>query len=131
MILIKRAGDPVASKNHKEHTEMSHYENVDLGKLAMLALEGAAEALRKSQPNLTREQAFAKVYCDPANRVAMKAEREASRRRIAGIPVARTEPDVMNSLTDEDIKRMVDHERRLNPYLAKGFALDIPAVPGR
>ncbi len=55
------------------------YRNIDLGALAMLALEGAAEALRKSQPELSKEQAFAKVYCDPANRVAMKAERRASR----------------------------------------------------
>ena len=58
--------------------------NIDTGALAMIALEGAAEALRKSNPSLTREQAFSRVYQDPANRIAAAAERQAARQRLAG-----------------------------------------------
>ena len=71
VLLQKRDDTPVARHQPKEHTKMNtstDYRNIDLGALAMLALEGAAEALRKSQPELSKEQAFAKVYCDPANR---------------------------------------------------------------
>jgi hypothetical protein len=35
--------------------------------------------LRKAQPQLTREQAFSKVYSDPANAELVGAERQASR----------------------------------------------------
>ena len=56
--------------------------NVDTGALAMIALEGAAEALRKSNPSLTREQAFSRVYQDPAYRVAAEAERQAAHQRF-------------------------------------------------
>ena len=82
------------TKGTYENESSTDYRNIDLGALAMLALEGAAEALRKSQPELSKEQAFAKVYCDPANRVAMKAERRSARARmIGGFRAARTEPD--------------------------------------
>ena len=60
--------------------------NIDTGALAMIALEGAAEALRKSNPSLTREQAFSRVYQDPANRIAAMAERQAARQRFADGP---------------------------------------------
>ena len=57
--------------------------NIDTGALAMIALECKAEALRKSNPSLTREQAFSRVYQDPANRIAAVAERQAARQRFA------------------------------------------------
>jgi hypothetical protein len=56
---------------------------IDTGRLALFALECAAEQLRKGNPSLTREQAFAKVYSDPSNVEITKAERSASRARFA------------------------------------------------
>jgi hypothetical protein len=45
---------------------------------AMGKLNAKADELRKVMPNLTREQAFAKVYGDPANRELATAERAAA-----------------------------------------------------
>jgi hypothetical protein len=94
------------------------YSNVDRGALAMLALEGAANAIRKTQPDLTREQAFAKAYSDPANRIAAQTERQASRERLSGFPVASNAAEVIDPDDDADIKAMIELERRLNPYLS-------------
>ena len=51
--------------------------------LAMAVLEGKAEVLRKVNPSLTREQAFSRVYTDPANAEIAQIERGASRARFA------------------------------------------------
>jgi hypothetical protein len=56
---------------------------IDTGRLALFALACAAEELRKSNPSLTREQAFARVYSDPGFSDIAKAERTASRARFA------------------------------------------------
>jgi hypothetical protein len=48
------------------------------GKIAVRILELEARELRKSHPELTREQAFAKVYSSPANVDLRRAEREAN-----------------------------------------------------
>jgi hypothetical protein len=56
---------------------------IDTGRLALFALECAAEQLRKSNPSLSEAQAFAKVYSDPAYAEVAKAERIASRARFA------------------------------------------------
>lgn len=45
----------------------------------MDALKAKAAELRKSDPKLTEEQAFAKVYADPANRKIAAAERRKNR----------------------------------------------------
>ena len=111
---IAAAGGGDFTKTEKGTKQM---QNIDRGALAMLALEGAAEALRKANPELTKEQAFAKAYTDPANREAMKAEREASRARLSGFNIARTEPEIVDPDDDAEIKRLVDEERRSNPYL--------------
>ena len=50
--------------------------------LAMAILEGKAEALRKVNPSLTREQAFSRVYKDPANAEIAKIERAANEARF-------------------------------------------------
>ena len=52
--------------------------------LAMAVLEGKAEALRKVNPSLTREQAFSRVYTDPSNAEIAQIERAASQARIRG-----------------------------------------------
>ena len=49
----------------------------------MTILEGKAEALRKSDPSLTREQAFARAYTDRANAELAKIERAANEARFA------------------------------------------------
>ena len=46
----------------------------------MSSLNAKAAELRKSHPELTEAQAFAKVYTDPANAELAKAERRASGR---------------------------------------------------
>ena len=51
--------------------------------LAMTILEGKAEALRKVNPSLTREQAFARAYTDRANAEIAKIERAANEARFA------------------------------------------------
>ena len=51
--------------------------------LAMAVLEGKAEALRKVNPSLTREQAFARIYSDTSNAEIAQVERAASRARFA------------------------------------------------
>jgi hypothetical protein len=91
--------------------------NVDVGALAMFALECAANKLRKANPSLSAEQAFAKAFSDPANREATRAEREASRRRIAGVGLAQTEPEILPTLSDADIKRLIARERARFPFL--------------
>lgn len=96
----------------KEELDMS---NVNIGALALLLLEGKATALMKAHPELSEAQAFSKVYADPANRVIAEAERRAAR---SGIPVARTEPKILSSLDDGEIKSMIDEERRRNPFLS-------------
>ena len=50
--------------------------------LAMTVLEGKAEALRKVNPSLTREQAFSRVYQDPANLEVVQIERAANEARF-------------------------------------------------
>lgn len=94
-----------------------NYATIDTVKLANFMIECAANELRKVNPSMTEQQAFTRAYCDPANARFAKAERQASRARIAGIPKARTEPEVLQTLSDSDIKRLVDEERRLNATL--------------
>lgn len=91
--------------------------NIDTGALAMLALEGAATALRKTNPKLSRQQAFSRVYTDPKYAVLAKAEREESLGRIAGINVARTAARVLNSLSDDEIERLAAEIKAENPYV--------------
>ena len=86
--------------------------NIDTGALAMIALEGAAEALRKSNPSLTREQAFSRVYQDPANRIAAAAERQAARQRLAGGAASR---DTYRGDVDE-----FDRQARQRPWGPEG-----------
>ena len=48
----------------------------------MAILEGKAEALRKVNPSLTREQAFSRVYTDPLNAEIAQIERAANEARF-------------------------------------------------
>jgi hypothetical protein len=107
----------VASMRGEKDEEPEMEKNVDAGALAMFALECAANNLRKANPALSEAQAFSKAYSDPANRVAMKAEREASRRRIAGVGIAQTEPEILQTLSDADIKRLIARERARFPFV--------------
>ena len=63
----------------------SDMSNIDTGGLAMLLFEGAATALRKSNPKPFARAGIFRVYCDPKYAVAAKAEREAALGRIAGL----------------------------------------------
>jgi hypothetical protein len=96
----------------KEFKQMN-YENVDRGALMMLLLEDAAVAVRKANPSLSPEQAFSKAYQNPSNREIVKAERQARESDYS-----RDTADAIAKLTDADIERMVDHERRLNSTLS-------------
>ena len=79
----ERTAEEERSRARSMRNEDLSMKNIDTGALAMIALEGTAEALRKSNPSLTREQAFSRVYQDPANRIAAMAERQAARQRFA------------------------------------------------
>jgi hypothetical protein len=105
----------IAATRGETEDEEPEMGKVDIGALALLGLEGAATALRKSAPSLTREQAFSRA-CDEHPEI-LKIEREASRRRIAGVGIARTEPEILQTLSDEDIKRLIARERARFPFL--------------
>jgi hypothetical protein len=69
-------------KRHDDNGETKMTDNVDIQKVAHFGIECAAAELRKREPNLTPEQAFAKAYQDPANRLLAEAEREAAYRKM-------------------------------------------------
>jgi hypothetical protein len=56
-----------------------YFASADLAKLLASAL---ISRMSKQLPSLTREQAFEKVYTDPANRSLAAAERSASMRAL-------------------------------------------------
>ena len=77
------------SEGHRQHSgERSRRAGSDQSRHATRPcddhLEGKAEALRKVNPSLTREQAFARAYTDRANAEIAKIERAASQRAIRG-----------------------------------------------
>jgi hypothetical protein len=107
--------DIASSRGETKEPEMQ--KNVDVGALAMFAIECAANNLRKADPSLSAEQAFSKAYQAPENHEAMKAERRASLARIAGVGLAQTEPEILNVLTDREIRALIIRERRRFPFL--------------
>ena len=54
---------------------------MDTGTAALSLLHAKAAELRKREPNLTIEQCFTKVYCDPENADLAKLERAGNRPR--------------------------------------------------
>jgi hypothetical protein len=98
----------------KEQFDMS---KIDNHALAMSALTAKAAELRKREPNLTEERAFARVYLHPENRALALAERKTAAATIAGAPVARTSAQVLNSLDDDEINALTVEIKRENPYL--------------
>jgi hypothetical protein len=111
--------DIAATRGSKAEKGIEKMDKVDVGELAQVVLKGAAVALQKREPNLTAEQAYSRVYQDPRYHEAMKAERQASRARlVAGYAVAREDPEVLQTLSDADIKRLISEERRRHPFLS-------------
>jgi len=130
----------------KRHTEgngemtVETAKRIDLGALALFALECAANALQKDQPNLSREQRFAKAFADNPEIAAI--ERRESRARLYGAgvgrdgtPRARTEPAILqefDGLDADDVYDLVEEEIEKNPYLTPKEAyqrlLDSPAM---
>jgi hypothetical protein len=101
-------------KRAEEAIDMS---NVNVGKLALTVLNGLATALQNERPELSFEAAFAKIYSDPANAEIAKIERSANR---PGYPaMARTAPKILegDGLDFDDVKALVDEERRKHPFL--------------
>jgi hypothetical protein len=90
-------------------------QNVDVGGLAMIGLECLAASIRKREPELTEAQSFLRA-CNERPDI-LKIEREASRRRIAGVGVAQTEPEILNVLSDAEIRSLVARERRRFPFV--------------
>jgi hypothetical protein len=106
----------IAATQKSERTQAM--QDINLGALAMFALQCKAAELRKADPSLSEEQAFSKAYVAPENHEAMKAERQASRARlVAGYAVARTAPQIIDPDDDDDIARMIAEIRRDNPFL--------------
>jgi hypothetical protein len=94
------------------------YSKVDFGALADIVLEGAATALRKREPHLSPEQAYAKVYTSQEYRLAAESERQASAQRLlAGVPVARLEPKILDSLDDDEINELTVGIKNANPWM--------------
>lgn len=88
--------------------------------LADIALESLARNLRKEHPKLTPEQAFAKVYEDPANIGLRKAERAGAYWKLYP-PVARMEPLVEYGNSNDTglaaLEKLAAEFRRNNPTL--------------
>jgi hypothetical protein len=109
-----RAAIMKSADGAKEHLNMA----IDNEALALKVLDRAAEAIRKNNPSLSREQAFAQAFSDPDNRVAALVEREASAKRLlAGAPVARTAAHVLDSLDDNSINALTVEIKNANPFL--------------
>src|SRR5579863_92575 len=116
--LVDRPANPGAAvllHKRDEGTEMD-YANIDRADLALLALEGAGEAIRKREPELTKEQAFAKACAQ--NPEIFKIERQASRARISGVNVARTEPVIEDSDEGRALTALYAEFARRFPYLS-------------
>jgi hypothetical protein len=112
----------IMKRDTSEDTEMD-LSNVDTQALAYMTCELLAKELRKKDPSLTPEQAFAKVYTDPANIEIRKAERGGAMRNLAKAlpPVARTEPVVtFGNEVDTGLaalQKLAAEFRRDNPFL--------------
>jgi hypothetical protein len=87
----------------------------DIIKRCVDEFEKLADDLLKTQPKLTKEQAFAKVYADPANVELRKAERAAN--GFAYPPIARTAPAVEESMAFGKLKELAAEFRRTNLFL--------------
>jgi len=125
MRIMKRA------ERRGENEMQINYQKVDLGGLALLALEALADQLRKTE-KLTKEAAFAKVYSDPANLELRKAERYGNGFSYGGYPpVARTEPAVEDTMAFDKLKELSAEFKRANPFLTpeQAFARIAAAYP--
>ena len=98
--------------------------------LAMAVLEGKAEALRKVNPSLTREQAFSRVYTDPSNAEIAQIERAANEARFAEqatslIQAITCEKRLLVAKRDnalDALKAKAAELRKANPALTKSQA---------
>ena len=97
-------------------------------KLLDLTLDALVTDLRKREPNLTREQAFSKVYCAPENVELRRIERGIAYKKMdATFAVARTAPQVLNEASVgiergtsayDELMKIARDERRRNPFNA-------------
>lgn len=118
VLLMKRD-----APTHQQEIDML---KIDVGALAMEALNGLAAQLRKREPHLTEAQAFAKAYQDPGNVELAKAERRGSVAKLYGTAstLARTEPKVLGSEAGPDstaygkLQELADEVRRASPFLS-------------
>jgi hypothetical protein len=94
-----------------------NFMSIDTGALATFLLEGRAKSIKKADPKLTNEQAFAAAFSDPDYREVVRIERKAAAARLAETPVARTAAHVLNSLDDDAINALTVDIKRANPYL--------------
>jgi hypothetical protein len=93
--------------------------------------------LRESEPSLTKEQAFAKIYTAPENRSLRAAERwangfhEYAPIEKEAVPVARTDPKILQSMAYGEINALAEEFRRINPFKtnAQLFATATTARP--
>jgi hypothetical protein len=53
-----------------------------IAEVALRSLELRAKQLRAADPSLTKEQSFAKAYCDPNNRDLVAAERRSAMKKL-------------------------------------------------
>jgi hypothetical protein len=106
--------DIAATRGETKEPEME--KNVDFGAGAMFGLECLAASIRKREPELTEAQSFLRA-CEERPDI-LKIERQASRARlVAGYAVAREEPEILNVLSDAEIKRLIARERAKFPFL--------------
>jgi hypothetical protein len=101
----------------KEMTTMDYAKAIEqTGALAEEVLETKTQELLKRQPELSHAQAYSRIYTARENLDLAKAERRAGRQRIAGQPVARTEPIELNTMSDDEIRQSIRAIRGRNPY---------------
>lgn len=96
------------------------FAKVAAGAQAVKTIEMKAAELRKRDPKLTKEQAFAKVYEDPANRELVRDERQANGFRDvdkAWPPVASNAPVVGATDGYAELQRLAREFREKFPFL--------------
>jgi hypothetical protein len=105
-----------------EEMNMNVSPNIDVGALALIALEGAAAAIRKAQPGFTREQAFAKACAERLD--IFKIERAANRDRVVRTDPERREATRSAAIAKrenalDELQARADELRKADPNLSK------------
>jgi hypothetical protein len=90
--------------------------NIDIGKATLEVFNILAAQLRRRDPSLTKEQAFTKVYSDPANAELRRIERNAN--SFVRYPSADTHTESSVTSAYDQLRKLSEEVRRDHPGLS-------------